>query len=63
MGSKEKLLTEENEWSGEINVEKNEGPCEKVSVKAITKALNLMKTRKATGTSGVTFELLKECKT
>ena len=35
----EKLLNEENKWSGELIVEKNEGPCEKVYVKAVVEAL------------------------
>ena len=25
----EKMLNEENEWSGELNIEKNEGPCKR----------------------------------
>ena len=41
---------------------KNKGPCKKVSVKAVTKALNLMKTKKAAGQSGTTFEWQKVCK-
>ena len=40
------LLNEENEWSGELNVEKNEGTSEKASVKAVKEALNLMKAEK-----------------
>ena len=42
----EKLLNEENKWSGDANVEKNKGPREKVPVKAVTEALNLMKIMK-----------------
>ena len=41
---------------------KSLGPCEKVSVKAVTKALNLMKTGKAAGPSDVTSEVLIVCK-
>ena len=57
-----KLLNEENEWSDELNVEKIEGHCEKVSVKAVTEGLNLMKAQKTAGTIRVIFELLKVCK-
>ena len=39
---KEKLLNEENEWIGELNVEKKGETCEKVSVKVFTEALNFM---------------------
>ena len=55
----EKLLNEENEWSGQLNVEKNEGPCEKMSVKAVVEALNLIKAGKATAPSRIASELLK----
>ena len=49
-----KLLNEENEWSGEFNVEKkNERFYDKVSVKAVVKTPNLMKAGKAAGPSGV----------
>ena len=44
--------------NGESNFEKNEEPCEKMSVK--TEALKLMKTEK--GPSGATSELQKVCK-
>ena len=40
--------------NGVLNVEKNEGPCEKVLVKAVVEALNLMKAEKPAGPSGVT---------
>ena len=59
---KENLLNEEKEWSGELNVEKNKGPCEKVCVKAVTVVLNLIKTKKAAVPSGITSEWLKVCK-
>ena len=58
----EKLLNKENKWRGELNVKKNEVPCEKVSVKAIVETLNLVKAGNVAGPSGVTFELLKVCK-
>ena len=47
---------------GELNVEKNKGPCEKMSVKVVTETQNFMKTRKAARPSGVTPDLLKVCK-
>ena len=48
----EKLLNEKNKWSGELNVEKNEGPSERGSVKAVMEAINLIKINKAAGPSG-----------
>ena len=57
----EKLLNGENELSGELNVEKkHEGPCEKVSVKAVTEAIDFIKTKKTAGPSGVASELFVE---
>ena len=43
---------------------RNEGPCEKESVKAVMEALNLnpMKTRQLVDPSGIAFELLKVSK-
>ena len=38
---------EETEWSKQLNLEKNQGPCEKVSVKADMEALNLIKNQKS----------------
>ena len=59
---KEKQLNEENKWSRESNVKKNEGPFQKVSVKAVVKALNPMKEEKVAAPSGIMYNLLKECK-
>ena len=50
---KENLPNEENEWSGKLNAEKNEGPCEKLSIKTVTQAINLIKTTKAAELSGI----------
>ena len=50
---------ENNYWSGKLNVELNEELFLKVSAKAVMEKLNFMKTRKAAGPSGITFELLK----
>ena len=58
----EKLLNEKNVRSIELNIGKNEGPCEKVSVETVTEALNLMKMGKAAGPSDVTPDLLKASK-
>ena len=41
---------------------KNEESCEKVSVKVVSEALNLMKIGKVARPSGVISELLKVCK-
>ena len=41
---------------------KIEGPCEKMSLKAVAEALYLMKQGKAARPSGVAFHLLKVCK-
>ena len=57
-----KLLNEENECSGKLNVEKNEGPYKKMFVKAVVKALNFTRTGKAARPSDVTFQLLKMSK-
>ena len=59
---KEKLLNEENEWSGKLNVEKNEETSERVLVKAATKSLNLMKNKKADKPNNITSELQNMCK-
>ena len=54
-------MNEKNEWSGELNVEKYESLCEKVSVKAVMDTVNFMKTAKVAGSSGTTSELFKVC--
>ena len=59
---KKKWLNEEYKWSGELNVKKNEEPCERVSEKAVVEALNLMKDGKEAGPTEVTSELLKSVK-
>ena len=59
----EKLLNEENGWSGELNVEKMMNIEKSLAyVRAVLEALNLMKTRKAVKPSSMTSELLKVCK-
>ena len=51
---------EENEWSGQLNVEKQTKGHIKVSVKRSSYgSTNLMKTGKAAGLSGITSDLLK----
>ena len=47
------MLNEESEWSGELNVEENEGSCKKVLVKAVVEVLHFMKAEKAARASGV----------
>ena len=42
-------------------LKKNEEPSGKASVETVTESLNLTKTGKAAGPSGVTSELLKVC--
>ena len=45
--------------SGELNVQINEGPCSRVSAKALVRALNVVKATKAAGSRGTRSELLK----
>jgi len=48
-----------NELGAVLEVMKNEGPCEKVTLKDVLKALRFMKNGKAAGPSGVTLDFLK----
>ena len=58
----EKLLNEENDRNKSLEITKAEGPCEQVSTGNVMEALILMNTGKAAGPSGVTVELLNNCK-
>jgi len=52
----EELLDQENEWSVVLEVTKNEGPCEKVTLEAVLEALRFRKNGKAARPSGVTSD-------
>jgi len=54
----EKLLNEENEWSGRVEVGEVEGEIEEITVEEITAALKQMKQGKACGISDVCTEFL-----
>ena len=55
----EKLLNEENEWDGNVEGDKIEGPLQAISYEEVDKALRKMKCGKAAGPSGVMSDQLK----
>ena len=55
----EKLLNEENEWDGNVEVDKIEGPLQEISYEEVEKALKKMQCGKAAGPSGVMADQLK----
>jgi len=57
----EELLNQENEWGAILEVIKNKGPCENVTLEAVLEAFRFMKNGKVAGPSGVTSDLLKIC--
>ena len=54
----EKIMNEENEWKHMVETDEVEGPVEKVARNKIVKAIQRMKSGKATGTSGVSVEMI-----
>ena len=55
----EKLMNVENEWSDSIDASKVEGAVTRIEVEEVGCAVNCMKIRKASETSGVAIELFK----
>ena len=54
----EKIMNEENEWDRVVETDLVEGPVEKVVHDEIVEAMQSMKSRKATGTSEVSVEMI-----
>ena len=54
----EKIMNEENEWDRMVETDVVEGPVEKVARNEIVEAIQSMKSGKATGTSGVSVEMI-----
>ena len=54
----EKIMNEENEWDRMVKTDVVEGPVEKVARSEIVEAIQSMKSGKATGTSGVSVEMI-----
>ena len=54
----EKIINEENEWDHMVETDLVEGPVEKVVHNEIVEAIQSMKSRKATGTSEVSVEMI-----
>ena len=54
----EKIMNEENEWNHMVETDVVEGPVEKVVRKEIVEAIQSMKSRKATGPSEVSVEMI-----
>ena len=50
----EKLLNIENQWDGEVECDKIQGPCCQVTEEEVSKALKRMAPGKAAGPTGVT---------
>ena len=55
----EKLLNKENEWNDEQSAEYVEGPADMMSKEEVRQAIQDLNMRKATGSSGVTGEMIK----
>ena len=55
----EKLLNEENEWDGEVEAGKKEGPECKICKEEVEWVMRRMKTGKAAGQSGIVTEMIK----
>ena len=54
----EKIMNEENEWDRVVETDLVEGPVERVACNEIVEAIQSMKSRKATGTSEVSVEMI-----
>ena len=54
----EKIMNEENEWDHMVETDLVEGPVEKVAHDEIVEAIQSMKSRKVTGTSEVSVEMI-----
>ena len=55
----EKVMNEENEWDGDIEVDVTHGPLECVTMEEVEKAIKEMKLGKATGVSEISAEHIK----
>ena len=55
----EKLLNEENEWDGEVEAGKKEGPECEICKEVVERVMRRMKTGKAAGQSGIVTEMIK----
>ena len=55
----EKVMNEENEWDGEVEVDVTHKPIEKVTLEEVEKAVKSMKLGKAAGVSEVAAEHIK----
>ena len=55
----EKLINVENEWIDSIDASEVEGAVRKIEVEVVLCAMNRMKIRKASGSSGFALELFK----
>ena len=53
-----KIMNEENEWDRMVETDVVKGPVEKVARNEIVEAIQSMKSGKATGTSGVSVEII-----
>ena len=56
----EKIMIEENEWDRMVETDVVEGSVERVARNEIVEAIQSMKSGKATGTSGVSVEMIVE---
>ena len=54
----EKIMNEENEWDHMVETDIVEGPVEKVACNEIVEAMQKMRSRKATGPSEVSVEMI-----
>ena len=54
----EKIMNEENEWDQMTETDVVEGPVKKVACNEIVKAMQMMKSGKATGQSEVSVEMI-----
>ena len=55
----EKVMNEENEWDGDVEVDVTHGPIERVTMEEVAKAIKEMKLGKAAGISEVAAEHIK----
>ena len=55
---REKIINEENNWNHMVETDVVEGPVEKVACNEIVKAMQRMKSEKATGPSQVSVEMI-----
>ena len=53
------VVNEENEWDGNVEADKIEGPLQEISYEEVEKALKKMQCGKAAGPSGVMDDQLK----